>query len=91
MPHGRNVVCVLYRLVAGRAVRLHTRPYAVFRRQDAPLVVAPAPFRLTIEGGRHELALAESPLALRFPARPVRSTASFTIAGAGTLSKCRTW
>ena len=70
MPHGRNVVCVLYRLVAGPAVRLHTRPYAVFRRQDAPLVVAPAPFRVTIEGGRHELALADSPLALRFRVRP---------------------
>jgi predicted glycogen debranching enzyme len=70
MPHGRNVVCVLYRLVAGPAVRLHTRPYAVFRRQDAPLVVAPAPFRLTIEGGRHELALVGSPLALRFRVRP---------------------
>ncbi len=70
MPHGRNVVCVLYRLVDGPTVRLHARPYAVFRRQDAPLVTAPAPFRLTIEGGRHELALADSPLALRFGVRP---------------------
>jgi predicted glycogen debranching enzyme len=70
MPHGRNVVCVLYRLVAGPAVRLHTRPYAVFRRQDAPLVTAPGAFRLTIESERHELTLAESPLALRFRVRP---------------------
>ncbi len=70
MPHGRNVVCVLYRLLDGPPVRLHARPYAVFRRQDAPLVTAPAPFRLTIEGGRHELALGESALALRLRARP---------------------
>ncbi|MGE5791309.1 MAG: amylo-alpha-1,6-glucosidase [Bacteroidota bacterium] len=70
MPHGRNVVCVLYRLVDGPALRLHTRPYAVFRRQDAPLVTTPGGFRLTIEGGRHELALAESPLVLRFRVRP---------------------
>jgi predicted glycogen debranching enzyme len=70
MPHGQNVVCVLYRLAAGPAVGLHTRPYAVFRRHDAPLVTAPGPFRLTIEGGRHELALAESELALRFRVWP---------------------
>jgi predicted glycogen debranching enzyme len=70
MPHGRNVVCVHYRLADGPPVRLHTRPYAVFRRQDAPLVTAPAPFRLAIERGRHELALPGSPLCLRFRMRP---------------------
>ena len=72
MPHGRNAVCVLYRLVAGPTVRLHCRPYAVFRRQDAPLVTAAGPFRLMIESGRHELVLADSPLALRFRVHPGR-------------------
>jgi glycogen debranching enzyme len=49
MPQGRNTVCVHYRLVEGPTVRLHLRPYAVFRRMDAPLVtLTESPLRLTL-------------------------------------------
>ena len=77
--HGREVdrdaartqrVCVLYRLLAGPAVRLHTRPYAIFRRQDAPLVTAPAPFRLTIERRTPRARARREPARLPLPGKP---------------------
>ena len=41
MPHAQNTVCVLYRLLGGPAVRCTLRPYAVFRRHDAPPAITP--------------------------------------------------
>jgi predicted glycogen debranching enzyme len=70
MPHGRNVVCVRYRLLGGDPLQLRLRPHAAFRRQDAPLVRALPPFRLVIAGGRHTLEQIDSPLALRFGMGP---------------------
>jgi glycogen debranching enzyme len=55
MPHGHNVVCVRYRLLAGEALSLNVRPFAAFRRQDAPLVRELPPLRLVIAGGQHTL------------------------------------
>jgi predicted glycogen debranching enzyme len=70
MPHGHNVVCVRYRLLAGGPVSMRLRPYAAFRRQDAPLVRELPPFRLVIEARRHTLDVVDSPIVLRFGMRP---------------------
>jgi predicted glycogen debranching enzyme len=43
MPHGRNAVCVRWRLVAGAACTLRLRPYIGGRRHDEPLGSAPPP------------------------------------------------
>ena len=71
MPQGRNTVCVHYRLVEGPTVRLHLRPYAVFRRVDAPLVtLTESPLRLTLAHGMHELDAPGSGLRVELAVRP---------------------
>jgi predicted glycogen debranching enzyme len=70
MPHGRNAVCVRYRLLAGAPLTVLLRPYVAFRRQDAPLVRDVTPLRLVIATGRHTLEMVDGPLALRFGMRP---------------------
>jgi predicted glycogen debranching enzyme len=70
MPHGHDVVCVRYRLLAGEPLAMHLRPYAAFRRQDAPLVHELPPFRLVISARRHTLEVVDSPLAVRFGMHP---------------------
>ena len=40
MPHARNTVCIVYRLVHGPPLPMRLRPYGVFRRIDEPLLTA---------------------------------------------------
>jgi predicted glycogen debranching enzyme len=71
MPRGHQAVCVHYRLLRGGAVRLHLRPYAVFRRVDMPLVTLPeSPLRLTITHGCHDLDIPGSGLNVRLAVHP---------------------
>lgn len=73
MTHGRNTVCVQYRLLSGDPVRLHLRPYLAFRRQDAVLQRREEyPFTLSISGRRHEVRMQDSSLALRFGIQPAQ-------------------
>ncbi len=63
MPHRRNTVHVLYRLVAGHGpVRLKLRPSVHFRGHDDPVSTrTPEPYTLTAIDRRYELAAPGSP------------------------------
>jgi predicted glycogen debranching enzyme len=75
MPHGRNTVCVHYRLLDGPPVRLRLRPYAVMRRVDTPLVtLSESPFRLSVAQGRYEVDLPGMPLGMRLAVSPADAT-----------------
>lgn len=71
MPHNQNTVCVRYRLLRGKGIKLHIRPFASFRRHDqAPVRKPTGPFTLAICQGRHELRLDEGQLVLRMAVKP---------------------
>ena len=85
MPHRRNTVHVVYRLVSGPGpVRLKLRPSVHFRGHDDPVSAADAgPYTLTATEGRYELAARET----SFP--PLRlaidgADAAFTLDGVRT-------
>ena len=66
MPHGRNTVCARYRLLDGSSAQLRLRPYAVFRRVDAPLLaLTDSPLRVDVVDGWEEFALDAGSLRMR--------------------------
>lgn len=75
MPHGRNTVCVRYRLLAGPPVKLRLRPFAVFRRVDAPLLQSTVSgLRVVLDQGWAELGVEASPLRMRCKVRGATAT-----------------
>lgn len=60
LPHGQNTVHLLYRLTEG-AARLSLRPWLHIRHADGQLDQPLPPPRLTVEGGRLEIAMAPWP------------------------------
>jgi predicted glycogen debranching enzyme len=74
MPHGRNTVSVLYRLIEGPAIQMRLRPHTVFRRVDAPLRgVMQWPPHASADGEWCQFSLAASPLRMRCAVRGVGS------------------
>lgn len=71
MPYGQNTVYLEFRLVSGRAIRLHLRPYVTCRLHDAPLSAdPPSPFPMTVTRGRFEVALPGGAPPLKLCLRP---------------------
>ncbi|MEO6951741.1 MAG: amylo-alpha-1,6-glucosidase [Polyangia bacterium] len=67
MPHARNTLCVVYRLVSGPPLPMRLRPYGVFRRIDEPLLKAgDRTFVVEKRADHYTLALADHSLALDF-------------------------